>query len=295
MRLLLTILFAFSTCIANAQIQSTDGGMSAYRKIKTINFGTANVVAYYKVEYLKDSTQIGKYTEAQTLLQISDQYLCFGDYYLQIADSLEMNIDRNHKSMTPSDADRWEWAAQKINFFTKVVYDLQKDSIRVQLYTGLRDYEYTSHQPTLDWKLLPGDSIINHMPCKKATCCYAGRKYIAWYTETIPLPYGPYVFQGLPGLIMDIRDTKNNWIFSNNGFREVQAPEPLYLYRKGFISGDVKVTTREKALAALRNETENKDNLFLETAGVKVLKNGKWSNLEANKPHSSSNLLELEW
>lgn len=94
---------------------------------------------------------------------------------------------------------------------------------------------------------------------------------------------------------MDIRDIKNNWIFANNGFREVQAPETLYLYKKGFISGDVKVTSREKALAALRNETENKDNLFLETAGVQVLKNGKWSNLEANKPHAPSNLLELQW
>ncbi len=295
MKQFLIILFTFFASIANAQFQSTDGGMSAYRKIKTINYGTANAVAYYKVEFLKDSTQIGKYTEAQTVLQISDRYLCFGDYYLQMVDSLEMNIERAHKSMTPSDADRWERAAQKINFFTKVISDLQNDSIRVQLYTGLKDYEYTSRQPTLDWKLVSGDSIINNMPCKKATCYYAGRKYIAWYTEKIPLPYGPYVFQGLPGLIMDVRDVKNNWIFANNGFREVQVPETLYLYKKGFISGDVKVTTREKALAALRNETENKDNLFLETAGVQVLKNGKWSSLEANKPHAPSNLLELQW
>lgn len=295
MKLLITLFLTFFSCVVNAQFQSNDGGLSAYRKIKTVNYGTADAIAYYKVLFLKDSTQTGKYTEAQTLLQISDNYLCFGDYYQQIVDSLEMDFGRTHKDMTSDNIKIWESAAQKMNFFAKVVSDLKNNSIRMQLYTGLRDYEYVCPQPTLDWHLQPGDSIINNLPCKKATCYYAGRQYIAWYTEDIPLPYGPYIFQGLPGLVMYIRDTKNNWIFSNNGFRRNNGSSMLYLYAKGFISGSVKITTREKALSALRNEIENKDNLFIETAGVQVLKNGKWITPEANKPHTPSNLLELEW
>lgn len=295
MKLLFTLFLAFFACAANAQIQSNDGGLSAYRKIKTINYGIADAIAYYKVRCLKDSTQTEKYTEAQTILLISNNYLCFGDYYQQIADSLEMMIDRTHKEMTLDEANAWERAAHKMNFFAKMVSDLQKDSMRVQLYTGLRDYEYVCRQPALDWQLLRGDSVINNMPCKKASCYYAGREYIAWYTESIPLPYGPYVFQGLPGLIMDIRDTKNNWIFSNNGFRKGDGSNMLYLYKKGFISGSVKETTREKALSALRNEVENKNSLIIETADVQVLKNGKWTTPKVNDPHSPSNLLELEW
>jgi len=295
MKILITFVLVLFSCAVNAQFQSNDGGMSAYRKIKTINYGTADAIAYYKVQFLKDSTQTGKYSEAQTFLQISNNYLCFGDYYQQIVDSIELDIAKTHKNMTQENANIWERAAQKMNFFAKVISDLKKGFMKVQLYTGLRDYEYTCPLPALDWQLLPGDSTINNMPCKKATCCYAGRKYIAWYTDKISLPYGPYVFQGLPGLIMDIRDTKNNWIFSNNGFRKVNDSNVLYLYAKGFISGSVKVTTRENALSALRNETENKNNLFLETAGVQVLENGKWITPEANKPRTPSNLLELEW
>lgn len=295
MKFFITLFLTLFIYTTKAQLQSNDGGMSAYRKIKIISYGFADALAYYKVSFLKDSTQTGKYTEAQTLLQISDRYICFSDYYQLKADSLEMAIGRNHKRMSSIDAAMWDRAAQKMGFFTKLISDLHNDSMRVQLYTGINDYEYVSPLPALDWQLLPCDTIINHLPCKKAKCHYAGRTYIAWYTEQIPLPFGPYVFQGLPGMIMDIRDTKANWIFSNNGFRKDSNSTPMYLYERGFISGSVKITTREKALSALRNETENKGNLFMEKADVKVLRNGKWVTPEANAPLTSSNLLELEW
>jgi GLPGLI family protein len=54
-----------------------------------------------------------------------------------------------------------------------------------------------------DWKLVPGDSIINDYPCKKAVHGKLGHE--AWYTPKIPLPEGPEVFGGLPGLIVLLR------------------------------------------------------------------------------------------
>jgi GLPGLI family protein len=32
--------------------------------------------------------------------------------------------------------------------------------------------------------------------------------YIAWYTEEIPLPHGPNIFGGLPGVILELISTK---------------------------------------------------------------------------------------
>lgn len=295
MRLAILTFLVFVANVSNAQLHSVDGGMSAYRKIKTIDYGTAHTVAYYKVWFLKDSTLTNKYSEAQTILHIGDSHLCYGDYYQQVADSLEMAMGQNRKNVTAENSHLWEQAAHMMAFNTKLVTDLGNQTIRAQLYTGLKDYEYTAAQPVLDWQLLTGDSLVNNVACKRATCHYAGRTYIAWYAESIPLPYGPYIFQGLPGLIMDIRDTHNNWIFTNNGVRKAVSTDVLYQYKRGFVSGDVTVTTREKVLSALRNETENRNNLLLEIAGVQVLKDGKWVKPEADNSRTPSNLIELEW
>ncbi|ROI10086.1 GLPGLI family protein [Chryseobacterium sp. H3056] len=62
-----------------------------------------------------------------------------------------------------------------------------------------------------DWKLVDESMIINTFMCKKAEVHYKGRDWIAWYSTEIPLPYGPYKFNGLPGLIVKITDKSNDY------------------------------------------------------------------------------------
>ena len=157
-------LFAYTL---SAQVQSVDGGMAAYRKIVKDDCGSASLLAFYKISFLKDSTQRSRYSEAQCVLQISDSFLCFGDYYQLMADSLETEFIRNRKSGTEKNMNMWDQAINKLAFQTKVLTDLSSLKIRVQLFTGLRDYEYSASQPTLKWNLIAGDSVINDVSCKK--------------------------------------------------------------------------------------------------------------------------------
>ncbi len=62
--------------------------------------------------------------------------------------------------------------------------------------------------PKFDWEIFPEQKIILNYKCKKATCTYNGTLYIAWYTEEIPLPHGPNIFGGLPGVILELISTK---------------------------------------------------------------------------------------
>ncbi|MCY1663175.1 GLPGLI family protein [Chryseobacterium sp. SL1] len=64
-----------------------------------------------------------------------------------------------------------------------------------------------------DWKLIDETKIINTINCKKAKVSYKGRNWTAWYSAEIPLPYGPYKFSGLPGLIIKITDDKGDYDF----------------------------------------------------------------------------------
>ena len=67
----------------------------------------------------------------------------------------------------------------------------------------------TEHIPKMDWELKDGEKEILGYLCKKATVSFRGRNYEAWYTRDLPIPDGPWKFNGLPGLILEIADDKN--------------------------------------------------------------------------------------
>lgn len=57
-----------------------------------------------------------------------------------------------------------------------------------------------------NWKLINETKVILNKTCKKATTTWNGRNYTAWYCPQIPLSDGPYKFNGLPGIILEVFD-----------------------------------------------------------------------------------------
>lgn len=62
-----------------------------------------------------------------------------------------------------------------------------------------------------DWKLLGATKKIGDFNCQNASIKFRGRTFIAWFTIDIPVPFGPYKFKGLPGLILEINDSEKLW------------------------------------------------------------------------------------
>jgi GLPGLI family protein len=54
--------------------------------------------------------------------------------------------------------------------------------------------------------------ISNHL-CYKATTFFKGRNYVAWFTLDYPTQHGPWKLIGLPGLILEASDNKNEVFF----------------------------------------------------------------------------------
>lgn len=294
MRLLMFIAAILCLNTVEAQRLYSEVG-DIYEKSKRAVVDNAKLGAFYELKFRKDSTKLNDYTRAQTVLMISDNYLLFGDYNRLAFDSINDCLAASKRNARNDQArDEWMEAIEKWTYFFVTLTDLTKQQTTVQAYDILRSYEYTYPTPHMEWQLIPGDTLIQNRPCKKATCTFSGRIYVAWYTESIPLPYGPYLFGGLPGLIMEIHDTKRNWIFTNNGFGKMPKYSSMYLYKKQYIQ-DLIVTTREKALTGYRNDIEDFDNLGLEIFKVKEERNGKMVTPEANNPKRPSNMLELQW
>lgn len=68
--------------------------------------------------------------------------------------------------------------------------------------------------PDFNWEILDISETVAGYQCFKATANYMGRNYIAWFTKEIPVPYGPWKLNGLPGLILKAHDTANEISFS---------------------------------------------------------------------------------
>ena len=77
------------------------------------------------------------------------------------------------------------------------------------------------------WQLDKDTKKIGSYLCHKAVGKYKNRTYEAWYTSEIPINDGPYIFKGLPGLILEIYDTKTYNTFSMISIKKVLKPMVL--------------------------------------------------------------------
>jgi GLPGLI family protein len=74
-------------------------------------------------------------------------------------------------------------------------------------------YSMEEEIPTFNWKILPDTIRILNQVCQKAICTFRGRNYEAWFAEGINISEGPWKFNGLPGLILKIEDSKKEYTF----------------------------------------------------------------------------------
>lgn len=61
--------------------------------------------------------------------------------------------------------------------------------------------------PILQWKITNEEKLIDSYKCIKAEVDFRGRKFIVWYTPEIAVPFGPFKFKGLPGLILSVESS----------------------------------------------------------------------------------------
>ena len=62
--------------------------------------------------------------------------------------------------------------------------------------------------PIINWNIKEEFKELNTIKCQKAIGYFRGRLYTVWFANDIPVPYGPWKLQGLPGLILEAEDNK---------------------------------------------------------------------------------------
>jgi len=188
------------------------------KKILTVLF----IASLYKISYTQTKTGIVYYGEIQSLglgSPVGKDYsaiLVFNSeksLYITRQDSLE--------HLTPkTDKQKFYFSVSTNKEGFQYYNDVKKDT----LYSRDLGFTYVKEKlPKLSWILTNEIKLIGDFECRKANTFFRGRDYTVWFTTDIPLPFGPWKLQGLPGLILEAYDTYKEiyWYF-----KEISYPSP---------------------------------------------------------------------
>jgi GLPGLI family protein len=107
--------------------------------------------------------------------------------------------------------------------------------------------------PVQNWDIQSDTMTVLGYKCQKATTAFWGRNYDAWFTLDIPLPDGPWLFSGLPGLIFKIQDTEGIFQFTAVGLEQLMTPMTLAVDE----AVSYKTVTFKKYLALKKNRRKS--------------------------------------
>lgn len=98
---------------------------------------------------------------------------------------------------------------------------------------SLTHFRFTAPLEQPVWTIEDRDSVICEYACRFATADYLGRKWQVWFAKDIPVSDGPWYLHGLPGLILEAKDSEGFFTFScmevrNGTLRSLDVPQKKY-------------------------------------------------------------------
>ncbi|WP_372643809.1 GLPGLI family protein [Ancylomarina sp.] len=171
----------------------------------------AKLQCTYQFSYQMDSTNSKRVRHEKMVLLIGEKCSKYKSYNSIITDSLVRDFDK--RGIPP------QIVVSDMSIFPKTKFNHQifkndpKGSMSVFDRVFKDKFVYNEPLSIFKWEILSDTANVSGYTCQKATTSYRGRNYEAWFTTEIPISDGPYKFNGLPGLIVKIADTKKHYVF----------------------------------------------------------------------------------
>ncbi|MFB0966109.1 MAG: GLPGLI family protein [Cloacibacterium sp.] len=184
---------------------------------------------FYELTF-KPKKGIDSLQKTVMILDVTDKKSLYRDYLTVSQDSvLKIEVEKMQKAGVFKDLSK---SFQMPKFAYKITkeYPTMKVNFSERMLNSVFGY---NEEPKFNWKISNDKQKIGEYEAQKATTEFGGRKWTAWFTESIPFPDGPYKFSGLPGLIVKIEDADKNfsWVLTANKplkeFEELSYSEKL--------------------------------------------------------------------
>ena len=196
----------------------------------------------------KDSTKTEK---EGVILDITNEKSLYRDFLAVSQDSiLKITVEKMQKSGIFQDMSKVIRQPKFSHKIYKSYPTMKVQYIDAVLNGGRPLYLSYSEEIKISWKIENEKKKIGEYEAQKATTEFGGRKWTAWFAESIPFPDGPYKFSGLPGLIVKIEDAEKNYSWELKGNKKIENYNELSYSEQlmAQFGGSLKTTdiTREK-------------------------------------------------
>jgi len=128
------------------------------------------------------------------------------------------------------------------------IKDISENKLTAIAYLGGTWYAIEDELPKMDWKVVSEQKTIKDYICQKATTFFRGRNYTTWFTDQLPYRNGPWKLGGLPGLILEANDDKNEVIFECIGIALASDYKPIKVPGDAILVDPVKFKKTQDAI-----------------------------------------------
>jgi GLPGLI family protein len=185
---------------------------------------TAWLMVHYKFTHVMDTTNPAHTWSENTVLFVGKSASAYRSYDGLVADH---QFKKAYAEAVASSPDGQPRGINRSSRGSRTQYFqypgehklFTKDAVMVN------DYLIEGPMPVINWKISSDTATFGGLHCQKATGHFSGRDYIVWFCPDLPVHTGPWKLNGLPGVIVDARDTKNEVVFAFDGV-EKTAPLP---------------------------------------------------------------------
>ena len=199
------------------------GLLAAFMSVEAQKPDTAWLMVHYKFSHVTDTTnRVHPYTENMVLF-LGKSASAYKSYDGLVADRQFKKAWAEAVASSPDGHPRISRGG--VGSRTQYYQYPGEQKLFTKDYLMVNAYLLEEPIPTINWKISDDTATFGGLHCQKATGHFRGRDYIAWFCPDLPVHSGPWKLNGLPGVIVDARDTKNEVIFAFDGV-EKTVPAP---------------------------------------------------------------------
>lgn len=209
--------------------------------------GEADYLIRFEVEFILDSTNRADIKNEVHRLYTGSSVSYYASEASVLSDSIYQALGNRSRSALLGS----RTGEPASDFLPKVYKNFEKEEVWVTYSILLDHYLYQDSDMPIAWDITDEAKEIGQYTVQKATTSFGGRDFEAWFTPEVPIVDGPYVFSGLPGLIIELYDTDKDYHFNLASITPLKEP-----YEIENTGQNIKIS-KEEIIKAYRKYLEN--------------------------------------
>ncbi len=251
-RLIFTILASMALTLPNLQAQEASKRQMPYMLIDSIDH--SKMQCRYRYAF-----QEGKRRHSGiSVLQIGSRINKFSDEFRYYGDSVGLALGNKLYSREVLDAIHAKEPRGLFAYQRWILFDNHPEGkvTITESIAGTEHYLSEEERTMPRWTFVP-DSMRNIMgkDCQLATTELHGRRWSVWFAPSMPMPYGPWLLRGLPGLVVEAYDSEREHEFLLVEVRKSRSP--IGFRRRSHIN-----ISRQKVMRHIKSFRDNSTAFF---------------------------------